>query len=30
LILHANVLFKMNDGGLRDNVTPLMGLTYTP
>jgi hypothetical protein len=30
LILHANVLFKMNDGGLRDNVTPLIGLTYTP
>jgi len=29
LLLNFNLLFKLNDGGLRDKVTPLIGLSYT-
>jgi hypothetical protein len=29
LLLDFNVLFKLNDAGLRDKVTPLAGLEYT-
>ena len=28
LLLDANVLFKLNDAGLRDKVTPLIGIEY--
>jgi hypothetical protein len=28
LLLDANVLFKLNDAGLRDSVTPLVGIEY--
>ena len=28
LLLDANVLFKLNDTGLRDKVTPLVGIEY--
>jgi hypothetical protein len=28
LLLDANVLFKLNDAGLRDKVTPLVGIEY--
>jgi hypothetical protein len=28
LLLDVNVLFKLNDSGLRDKVTPLVGLEY--
>jgi hypothetical protein len=28
LLLDANVLFKLNDSGLRDKVTPLVGIEY--
>ncbi|MFN8093132.1 MAG: hypothetical protein U0599_13110, partial [Vicinamibacteria bacterium] len=28
LLLDANVLFKLNDAGLRDRVTPLVGIEY--
>lgn len=28
LLLDANVLFKVNDAGLRDKVTPLVGIEY--
>jgi hypothetical protein len=29
LLVDVNVLFKLNDNGLRDKVTPLLGLEYT-
>ncbi len=29
LLVNFNVLLKLNDGGLRDKVTPLIGLSYT-
>jgi hypothetical protein len=29
LLLNANVLFKLNDAGLRANVTPLIGIEYS-
>jgi serine/threonine protein kinase len=29
LLVDVNVLFKLNDDGLRDKVTPLLGLEYT-
>lgn len=29
LLINMNVLFKMNDGGLRDRVTPLLGIEYS-
>ncbi len=29
LLLSANLLFKMNDSGLRANVVPLVGVSYT-
>ena len=29
LLINLNVLFKMNDGGLRDKVTPLLGIEYS-
>ena len=29
LLLQVNLLFKINEGGLRDKVTPLVGLEYT-
>jgi len=29
LLLDVNVLFKLNNAGLRDKVTPLLGLEYT-
>jgi hypothetical protein len=29
LLFYANVLFKMNDAGIRGSVAPLFGLTYT-
>jgi hypothetical protein len=29
LLLGFNLLFKMNDAGLRDKVTPLFGLEYS-
>jgi hypothetical protein len=28
LLVTFNVIFKLNDGGLRDNVTPLIGVSY--
>jgi hypothetical protein len=28
LLIDANVLFSLNDHGLRDSVTPLIGLEY--
>ena len=28
LLLDANVLFKLNDAGLRDKLTPLVGIEY--
>jgi hypothetical protein len=28
LLLDANVLFKLDDHGLRDTITPLVGLEY--
>ena len=28
LLVDFNVLFKLNDTGLRDNVTPLIGIEY--
>jgi hypothetical protein len=30
LVVHADLLIKMNDAGLRQTVTPLLGFTYTP
>ena len=29
LLVDVNVLFKLNDNGLRDKVTPLLALDYT-
>ncbi|HQZ17348.1 MAG TPA: hypothetical protein PLD86_10790 [Vicinamibacteria bacterium] len=29
LLINLNVTFKMNDGGLRDRVTPLLGIEYS-
>jgi hypothetical protein len=29
LLINLNVSFKMNDGGLRDRVTPLLGIEYS-
>ena len=29
LLLDLNILFKLNDGGLRDRVTPLLGIEYS-
>lgn len=29
LLITANVLFRMNDSGLRSNVVPLVGISYT-
>ncbi|MCI0422115.1 MAG: DUF3187 family protein [Acidobacteria bacterium] len=29
LLLNCNVIFKMNDSGLRDKLTPLFGVAYT-
>lgn len=29
MLVQFNLLFKLNDGGLRDNVTPLIGISYT-
>ncbi len=29
LLINLNVLFKLNDGGLRDKVTPLLGIEYS-
>lgn len=29
VLLYANLLFKMNDAGLRAKATPLFGITYT-
>jgi hypothetical protein len=29
LLVDVNVLFKLNDNGLRDKVTPMLGLEYT-
>jgi hypothetical protein len=29
LLVNANLLFKLNDAGLRDEITPLFGLQYT-
>ena len=29
LLVNLNVLFKLNDGGLRDRVTPLLGIEYS-
>jgi len=29
LLINLNVSFKLNDGGLRDRVTPLMGVEYS-
>lgn len=29
LLLSGNVLFKLNEAGLRDNVSPLVGISYT-
>jgi hypothetical protein len=28
LLVHANVMFKLDEGGLRDKVTPLVGIEY--
>jgi hypothetical protein len=28
LLLDVNVLFRLNDAGLRDKVTPLVGIEY--
>lgn len=30
LLIVTNLLFKLNDNGLRDRVTPLVGISYTP
>ena len=29
LLLDLNIVFKLNDGGLRDSVTPLLGIEYS-
>ena len=29
LLVTGNVLFKLNDGGLQDSVTPVIGLDYS-
>ena len=29
LLLDLNITFKLNDGGLRDRVTPLLGIEYS-
>jgi len=29
LLLNANVLLKLDNGGVRDKITPLVGITYT-
>ena len=29
LLINLNVTFKLNDGGLRDRVTPLLGIEYS-
>jgi hypothetical protein len=29
LLLDANVIFKLNDAGLRDNVSPLVAFEYS-
>jgi hypothetical protein len=29
LLVTANLLFKLNEGGLRSNVSPLLGISYT-
>jgi len=29
LLVTANLLFRMNNSGLRQDVTPLIGLSYT-
>jgi hypothetical protein len=29
LLFDLNVLFKMDEGGLRDRVTPLLGIEYS-
>jgi hypothetical protein len=29
LLIGVNVLFKMNDAGLRDTATPLVGFEYS-
>ena len=29
LLLHVNLLFKLDEPGLRDKVTPLVGIEYT-
>jgi hypothetical protein len=29
LLISANVLFKLNDGGLQDKVTPVFGIDYS-
>jgi hypothetical protein len=29
LLLNANVLLKLDNGGVRDKITPLVGIAYT-